>query len=224
MVVPPSPHKDDVRRPDAGFTLVELLVAMVVSIAVIGGATLLAGQMQSSYRAQLEAATAQQEGRYAILWIERYLRAAGNNPYRVETTPCPAAGTPVQPIRLDPDGDGQNNDIRLQMDANPVNGLIGGAAGACSEPDEDVTITYDPATRTIGVVDNNAGGGVQARTDTIVTGLEFVYRNPLRAITTNPANIAFIETRVTVASRINDLNLGEPVTYTVSSEIRVRTR
>ena len=130
-----APHRDDVRRPDAGFTLVELLVAMVVSIVVVGGATLLAGQMQSSYRAQLEAATAQQEGRFAIQWIERYLRAAGNNPYRVETTPCPAAGTPVQPIRLDPDGDGQNDDIRLQMDANPTNGLIGGAAGACNEPE-----------------------------------------------------------------------------------------
>jgi Tfp pilus assembly protein PilW len=225
MVARPLAH----RRPgrlEQGFTLVELLLAMVVSMAVVGGATLLAGQMQSSYRAQMEAATAQQEGRYVIQAIERYLRAAGNNPYRVNTTPCPASGTPVQAIRVDPDGDGTNNDIRVQMDANPTNGLIGGASGACSEPNEDVTIFHDPATRTVNVRENNVGGGttVLPLTDTIVTGLEFVYRNPLRAITATPANIAFIETRVTVASRINDLNLGTPVTYTVSSEIRVRSR
>ncbi|MCC7177234.1 MAG: prepilin-type N-terminal cleavage/methylation domain-containing protein [Acidobacteria bacterium] len=213
-------------RSDQGFTLVELLLAMVVSMAVVGGATLLAGQMQSSYRAQLEAATAQQEGRYVIQAIERYLRAAGNNPYRVDTTPCPSSGTPVQAIRLDPDGDGQNDDIRVQMDANPTNGLLGGVSGACNEPNEDVTIFHDPATRTVNLRENNVGGGntVLPLTDTIVTGLEFVYRNPLRAVTATAANVAFIETRVTVASRIDDLNLGAPVTYTVSSEIRVRSR
>ena len=81
---------------ERGFSLVELLVAMVVSFLVVGGAALLGAQVQSSYRGQLEAAAAQQEGRYALQWIERYLRAAGNNPYRLLTTPCPVAGTPVQ--------------------------------------------------------------------------------------------------------------------------------
>jgi prepilin-type N-terminal cleavage/methylation domain-containing protein len=223
MVVNPSLHRH-ASRTDAGFTLVELLLAMVVSLAVVGGATVLAGQMQSSYRAQLEAATAQQEGRYVIQAIERYLRAAGNNPYRVDTTPCPSAGTPFQAIRLDPDGDGQPDDIRVQMDANPTNGLVGGASGTCDEANEDLTIAHDPTTGTIRLLDNNLGGQPRPLTDTIVTGLEFVYRNPLRVITANPANVAFIETRVTVASRINDLNLGQPVTYTVSSEIRVRSR
>ena len=58
----------------------------------------------------------------------------------MQTTPCPAAGTPFQAIRFDPNANGQNDDIRLQMDANPTNGLIGGAAGACNETNEDVTI------------------------------------------------------------------------------------
>jgi Tfp pilus assembly protein PilW len=210
---------------EAGFTLVELLMAMLVSLAVVGGATLLAGQMQTSYRAQMEAATAQQEGRYAIQMIERYLRAAGNNPYRLGTSPCPVAGTPVLAIRIDPNGNGANDDIRLQMDANPTNGQVGGASGACSEADEDVTIAYDAANSTITVLDNNTGGGAAvARTDSVIAGLQFVDRNPLRAITATAANVAFIETQVTVRSRVNDVNLGTPVTYTVSSEVRVRTR
>jgi prepilin-type N-terminal cleavage/methylation domain-containing protein len=212
------------RRFDRGFSLVELLVAMTISIMVVGGAAMLGGQVQSSYRAQMESATAQQEGRYAIEWIERYLRAAGNNPYRVLTTPCPAAGTPFQAIRLDPNGNGQNDDIRLQMDANPTNGLIGGAAGACNEGNEDVTIAYNAANRSITLLDNVLAGPADARTDQVIAGLQFVYRNPQRVVTNVAGQIAFIETRVTVRSKIDDRNLGAPVTYVVSSEVRVRSR
>jgi prepilin-type N-terminal cleavage/methylation domain-containing protein len=209
---------------ERGFSLVELLVAMVVSFLVVGGAALLGAQVQSSYRGQLEAAAAQQEGRYALQWIERYLRAAGNNPYRLLTTPCPVAGTPVQAIRFDPNGNGQPDDIRVQMDANPTNGLIGGASGACTEPNEDVTIAFDPALRAITVRDNAAGGAAVPRTDAIVEGLTFVYRDAGRAPTTNPNGVAFIETRVRVRTRLEDANLGEAFVQTVSSEVRVRVR
>jgi Tfp pilus assembly protein PilW len=208
------------RTLEAGFSLVELMVAMVVSIMVVGGAALLASQMQSSYRGQLEAAAAQQEGRYALQWIERYLRAAGNNPYRLQTTPCPAAGTVVAPIQPNPNGS-----IRLQMDANPTDGLIGGAAGACNEPNEDVTISYDAANNTITVLDNNTGNQQPLpRTDTVITGLQFVYRNPNRQITTVAANVAFVETRVQVRTKLDNQNLGTPTIQTVSSEVRVRSR
>jgi type II secretory pathway pseudopilin PulG len=213
----------DAPHAEAGFTLVELLLALVVSLAVVGGATVLAGQMQGAYRAQLDAATAQQEGRYLIQQIERYLRAAGNNPYRVTTTNCPLNGTPVIPIRLDPDGDGVHDDVRLQLDGEPTNGLIGGAAGACDEPNEDVTILHDPLNRVVAVRDNVLDS-TRPLSDTVVTGLRFVYRNPSRAITATPSNIAFVETRVTVRTRVNDLTLRSPVTYTVTSEIRVRSR
>ena len=206
-----------------GFTLVELLIALVVTLLVVGGATMLAGQMQGAYRSQMESASAQQDARYAIEQVERYLRAAGNNPYRLETTPCPASGTPVLAIRLDPDGDGVNDDVRLQMDANPTNGLIGGSAGNCNEANEDVTIFHDAANRVISVTDQN-NGGTRTLTEPFVTSLRFVYRNPLRAITTSAANVAFIETQVTVETRTDDLSQARPMSYTLTSEVRVRSR
>jgi type II secretory pathway pseudopilin PulG len=212
------------RSGEAGFSLVELLVAMLVSIGVVGGATVIASQMQLAYRSQMEAAGAQQEGRYALQWIERYLRAAGNNPYRLQTTPCPVLGTPVQAIRFDPNGNGVHDDIRLQMDANPTNGLIGGALALCTESDEDVTIAWNSANSTIGTRDNATGAAVVPRTDGVIAGLQFVYRNAARAVTTNPNAVAFIETRVSVRSRIIDQKLNAPLTYVVSSEVRVRTR
>ena len=208
----------------AGFTLVELLVAFVVSLAVVGAATLLAGRMQGAYRAQMEAASAQQEARYVIQEIERYLRAAGNNPYRVETTECPVAGTPVMAIRVDPNGNGVNDDIRLQMDTNPANGLIGGAPGNCVDGGEDVTIAFNAGARTVMITDNNLGGLPRAVTDAVITNLTFVFRNTARVVTSTPGAIAFVETRVTVQSRSTDLNRGTPLAYTLTSEVRMRSR
>jgi Tfp pilus assembly protein PilW len=212
-------------RSQRGFTLVELLVALAISICVVGSATLLAGQMQMSYRRQLEGSTAQQEGRYAVEWIERYIRAAGNNPYRLTTIPCPSPGTSFQAIRIDPNANGQNDDIRLQMDGSPVDGMIGGASpSACTEPNEDVTIALDPTNRVITLRDNNVGNTAVPRSDTIVTNLQFVYRDPLHNVTANPNNVAFVETTVTVQSRLNDVNTDEPISYPVRSEVRVRVR
>jgi hypothetical protein len=74
------------------------------------------------------------------------------------------------------------------------------------------------------VLDNNLGGPPRILTDTVVTGLQFIYRNPLRAVTNIPVQVAFVETRVTLTTRTDDINLGDPITYTVSSEVRVRSR
>ena len=94
---------------------------------------MLAGQMQGSYRAQMESAAAQQDARFVLEEVTRYLRQAGNNPYRIRNSQCPGNPTPFLPVRLDPDTDGVADDIRIQMDANPANGLLGGVTGACGE-------------------------------------------------------------------------------------------
>jgi Tfp pilus assembly protein PilW len=223
MVIVPLPPGATRRQAEAGFSLVELLVAMVVSILVVGGAALMGTQMQSTYRGQLEAAGAQQEGRFALQWIERYLRAAGNNPYRVQTTACPAAGTPVRAIRFDPNGNFLHDDIRIQTDSNPTDGLFGGLTGACNQANEDVTITFLPSNNSL-VVRDNVTALATVRTDTVIEGLEFIYRNPSRVVTTNPENVAFIETRLRVRTKVEDQTLGDQFVQTVSSEIRVRVR
>lgn len=212
------------RSSESGFTLAELMVALMVATLVMGSATLLAGKMQSSYRQQMEGATAQQEARYAVQWIERYIRAAGNNPYRLTTILCPTAGTPFQAIRMDPNGDGFNEDIRLQMDGSPVDGLIGGSAGACNQPNEDVTIALNPTTRIITLTDNNLGGGAVDRSDDVITGLQFAYRSPSHVVTTVAANASYVETTVTARSRLNDPQTGQPITYAIRSEVRLRVR
>lgn len=214
-----------------GFSLVELMVAMVITMLVLGGAVAMTSQVQQSFRRQIEDSAGEQEGRYALEWVSRLIRAAGNNPYALPATPgatssCPAAGTTYDWLIIDPDLNGANNDVRLQADSNPPDGLLGGpsATGDCNQANEDVTISFDPLTRSITFLDNNLGGGATIRTDAVIQNLEFVFKDVSHQPTTNAANVVYVETQVTVRTRTVNASTGLPETRLLTQEVRVRGR
>lgn len=217
---------------ERGFTLAEILVASFVTMLVLGGAVMLTSQVQASYTRQIEDAAAEQEGRYALEWVSRLIRSAGNNPYALPTNPgdtsvCPAGvpgGTAYSWLVMDPNGDGTNDDIRVQTDSNPPDGLLGGNAAACDQANEDVTVSYDGATRSITFLDNNLGGAASIRTDAVIDGLNFIYRDASHAVTVNAANTVYVETQVTVRTRLVDSLTGLPATRVLSQEVRIRGR
>jgi len=214
-------------RNERGFTLAELLVAMMITTVVLGGAVMMTSQVQASFRKQIEDSAGEQEGRYALEWISRLIRAAGNNPFNLPlavggTSACPVAGTPYSWVIMDPDGDTIDNDVRLQTDSNPPDGFLGGAG--CNQANEDVTVSYDPATSSITFLDNNLGGGATVRTDAVINGLLFVFKDVNHVPTANPANVVYIETQITVRSRtINPATLL-PETRMLTQEVRLRGR
>jgi type IV pilus assembly protein PilW len=63
-------------RPCPGFTLVELMVALVLSLVVIGGALMVYLSSSTSYRAQEATAQMMENGRTAVEMISRDLRMA----------------------------------------------------------------------------------------------------------------------------------------------------
>lgn len=209
---------------ERGFTLAELMVATVVSMMVLGGAVALTSQVQNGYRRQMEDATAIQEARYALDWLGRLIRGAGNNPYGVETTDCPDLLTPIRAIELDPNDDGVDDDIRIQADNNPTDGVFGGTVGACDQANEDVTIWLDRDNSVIVFLDNNLGGAATVRTDQVIDDLRFIYRSPERNITADPEDVAYVEVQITVRTRTADPATGAPVTRTLTQEFRVRGR
>ena len=224
-------------RSQRGFTLMELLIASVVTVIVLGMSVALTSQIQGGYRRQLEDSAGEQEARYALDWIGRYIRGAANNPAGASTTQCP--GPPLDPIpihpgnravQFDPDDDDIDNDVRLLTDANPPDGLFGGpdAAGDCTQSGEDVTISLDSDNNTILFLDNNTGGAVSTRTDTVIEDLRFIYRNSAHAVldtlVDSPAQVVYIETRITIRTRTVDAATGLPVTRTLSSEVKIRSR
>jgi len=210
---------------ERGFTIAELLVSTVISVMILGGAVSITSQVQNGYRRQMEEVAAEQEGRYALDWVSKLIRSAGNNPYAIVTGDCPAAGTPFSGLIVNPDGDTAHDDIRLQTDSNPPDRLLGGALGACNQPNEDVTVSFDPNTQSITFLDNNIGGTATIRTEPVITNLEFIYRDGNHALLANPVNSAqvmYVEIRVTVRPRA----IGNQGTLTrvLSQEVRIKGR
>lgn len=213
---------------ERGLTIAELLVASVVALLIVGGAVSLTSQVQTSYRRQMEETAAEQEGRYALDWVSRLIRAAGNNPYMIVTSDCPVAATTFNGLVVDPNGDNIHNDIRMQTDSNPPDRLLGGSGGVagCDQPNEDVTVRYDAGTRTIQFLDNNLGLPAEIRTEPVITNLEFIYRDGSRNVLANPvvsAQVMYVETRITVQPRAI-ANQSGTVTRVMSQEVRIKGR
>jgi len=211
-------------RSERGFTLIELMVAMVCTTIVLGGAVALTSQVQNGYRRQLEDSAGEQEARYAMEWIGRYLRGAGNNPFNVPSSNCPGANTTFYGIIMDPNGDGVNDDITLQSDSNPPDRLIGGSTGNCTQANEHVTISFDATNHTIVFLDEAVGASATTRTDNVINALQFEYLDSDGEITTHQADVFYVRTNITIRSRTIVAATGQPVTRTLSSEIRVRNR
>jgi type II secretory pathway pseudopilin PulG len=223
---------------ERGFTMMELLVASVTTVIVLGGAVALTSQVQNGYRRQLEDSAAEQEGRYVLDWVGRYIRGAGNNPANALATECPPAPNPAPTVpatgriafvEFDPNDDGEDNDVRLLTDANPADGLVGGPDGGCDQSNEDVTISHDPATNTITFLDNNTGGAITTRTDTVIEDLEFIFRDVAHAEVDsvdqdNAEDVVYIETRITIRTRTINAAAGVADTRVLSQEIKIRSR
>jgi Tfp pilus assembly protein PilW len=214
-----------------GFTLVELLVASVCTVIVLGGAVALTTQIQNGYRRQVEDSVGEQEARYALEWIGRYLRSVGNNPFSRASSACPTAGTLFQGLVPNL----TTGSLTLQSDSNPPDGFIGGggASGPCNQTNEHVTISHNATLHEIEFLDQAVGTTSTTRTDAVIDGLQFVYRKANRQVWTgidpdtglpdSTNNIFYVQTNIAIRTRTLNAN-GTPNTRTISSEIRVRSR
>jgi len=216
-------------RNQRGFTLAEVMVATMITTLILGGAVMLTSRVQESFKRQIEDSAGEQEGRYALDWVSRLIRGAGNNPFSLpivegDLAACPiaAGGTPYSWVIMDPDADGINDDIRLQTDSNPPDGILGGAA--CDQKNEDVTVSFDPGTSSITFRDNNLDDGAEVRTDAVIDNLLFVFKDVNHAPTGNPANVVYVETQVTVRTRTLNPLTGLPETRLLTQEVRLRGR
>jgi type IV pilus assembly protein PilW len=126
------------RCSNQGFTMVELLVAMVVSLLALAAiySTFLA--QHRSYQVQEETADMQQNIRAAMYYMQREIRMAGSNPFKTlplssfgitaasqtsitftEDVRGPLAGAP--PVPGPPDGDVGDPDETITYDLNGTN-------------------------------------------------------------------------------------------------------
>lgn len=209
---------------ERGFSLVELLIVALLTTTIVGSAVMMASQVQQGYAHQLDDAGVQQETRFVVEWIAKTIATAGSNPYRIVTTQCPSTGTAFAALRFDPDGDGIHDDVRIQADINPPNGLLVGASGQCNEAGEDVTIAHDPQLNAITRRDRATDQAPVAVTSGVFTQLLFSYLTADRAATTAPASAAYVRVSLTGRSASANANTGDFQTFSYSSEVRLRSR
>ena len=210
---------------ERGFTLVEFLIAALITTAVLGGTVMLAAQLQQAYTTQLDDVTVEEEARFSLEWIEQALRNAGSNPYSIGASGCAAATFTA--IGIDPDGDSTNDDIRIHSDINPPNGLLGGVAAACNELNEDVTIAHDNVNLVITRNENNDVAGPVVMTEPVITNLLFTYLDSAGNVTANPNVVAYVRVTITGKS-VPEQNLYDAndafTTTTLQTEVHIRTR
>jgi Tfp pilus assembly protein PilW len=212
-------------RDERGFTMIELMIATLVSLTVLASAASVISAVQNTYVHQMDDATVEQESRFAMDFIRRTLEQAGSNPYNISfsvASPCP--GTGFQGIRMDPNGNTQPDDIRVQADVGTPDGLLIGTSGNCTQANEDVTIAFDSATSTITRYDRGTDAGPLAWTDGVFTNLEFEYFDDSMTVTTDPDLVRVIRVTVTGRSRSARPGVSEGTTFELESDVRLKSQ
>jgi prepilin-type N-terminal cleavage/methylation domain-containing protein len=219
------------RHDERGFSMIELMIAMFVSLVVLGSAASIIAAVQGTYRHQLDDVSVEQEGRFAMDFIRRTIEQAGSNPYDVSISACPSADTPVQAITMNPDGDGLPDDIRVQADVGIPDGLIVGDAGNCTQADEDVTIALNPTApdasrpllKNITRYDRGTDAAPVAWTDGVFTGLQFRYFTSDMVETAVPGAVRVVRVTITGQSRGSNEE-GQFATFELQSDVRLKSQ
>ena len=185
-----------------GFTLVELLVTMVVTIIIAGSAFISFKSQDHSYTIQDEIVEMQQNLRAALFILTREIRMAGYDPTGLAgariTEALPGSISFTQDLNEDGNCNGTNENILfgLQNDTNST-GIVG--------PD--------------GVLGRNTGGGLQPIAENI-QAIEFYYTLADGTNTTspsNPDNIRTVKVSILACARQPDRDYTNTKTYTTVS-------
>jgi type IV pilus assembly protein PilW len=170
------------KRSNQGFTLTELLVAMVISGIVAAGIYSTFYSQQKSYLTQEQIAAMQQNLRAAMHLLGRDIRMAGYNPTRFATSGIQTA---------------QANTIRFTMDITNDAGT-GIPDGDTGDPNEDIIyalVDLDGDGDTdLGRNDVNGGGNHQIAEN--IDALDFVYLDEDGNTTTTPSEIRAVQASV----------------------------
>jgi prepilin-type N-terminal cleavage/methylation domain-containing protein len=101
-------------RSTAGFSLIEMIISMSLLSLLLTSVFSLVWRIEKGYAHEKRVSEMQQNQRYGLELITKALRNAGNNP----------EGIALNKIDLDPDGNHQQDSIRIQSDFNPPDGDI----------------------------------------------------------------------------------------------------
>ena len=179
------------RGSNQGFTLVELMIAMVVSLLALAAIYSTFQAQHRSYQVQSETADMQQNIRTAIYYMQREIRMAGSNPF--STISIPAFGITAAGA----------SSITFTED---VRGAAAGVPPVPGPPDGDVTDPDENITYSLNGTDLQRTDNVTGVSQTVaqnIDWLDFVYFDVNSNATPFPvANLSQIRSvQITIVAR-----------------------
>lgn len=205
------------RKYESGFSLMELIIALMVLTIVVGIAFSLLNRFQQTYRYEEAYADAQRNARFAVARLNEIIRSAGTNPTANTTVnptnfvsllaPTTASGTAIS-----------SSSIQLRSD---LNGDTLNTATISSNSDvivtsENVTLRLDSANSQIVMDDNTVTPPLSV---TIAENIRSVtFTDPNGASNTNKA------IQVQLVAAPSGIAIGDPRYREVSYNATIRLR
>ena len=180
----------------SGFTLVELLIGIVVSLIILAGIYSVFQSQQVAFSNQEQINEMSQNIRAVLDLMAREVRLAG---YKTSTAVFNGIAT------------AQPDTVRLLADINQDGSILGDT--------EDVTYSYDVST--LRICRNGASLPIAEN----ITSLTFAYTLADGTTTSSPGSldaIRKVNISITARTRYPDLNTGQYRTITLSSDVTPR--
>lgn len=178
-------HRESPRASETGFTLTELLVAMVLAGIVMASLYSAYLTQQRAYETTEDVTIVQQNLRSAMFFVERELRMAGYDPK--DSGGCGFTTTSSNQIRftLDQDGD-----------------------GSC-ESNEYIQYSYNAADNTL--VRDSGIDGTNAPVASDITNVSFTYFNSAGSGTTTAGSVRYVVVNIQSGRGDHSRNLNTRV-------------
>jgi Tfp pilus assembly protein PilW len=196
-----APQTDKRESRLAGFSLLEIMISFSLLTIVLGIVMQLVWRVEKGYALEKQVAEMQQNERYTLDFISRAIRSAGNNP----------EGIVLDAIIIDPDGNGQNDDIRIQSDLN--------ADGDILDSGEDVLFrVVNSGLR----YRDGPPGATEAVLVGNITGLGFATFDASGNSTTTPSLISRVDISISAQTDLADLQTKQVRTKTLTTSAHLR--
>jgi prepilin-type N-terminal cleavage/methylation domain-containing protein len=214
------------RKPESGFSLIELIVAMTIMLAVMAIASSLLFRGFSIRQRESRTTDALTSAQAALRVISRDIANAGFGMFDSSDTKVPYNGIVIA------NSDAHRIRVRSNLDnSGGLPGTPGASTLAINAPDEDVTYYFDSATSSIIRHDPNGGGTGSPKTSFVVnriSNITFQYFDfaGLSSLATGPLSTPSSNTGrvVIVVEVVLEPVAGQPSGQTIklSSEVTLR--
>jgi len=194
---------------ERGFSLVEFLIAALITLVLAASVFGLMSRLQRTAGYQTEVHWVLEGVMIGIETVERILLQAGNDPHQAGFPGLAIAGPAEVRVRADLTGSAHGSPDRGDPD------------GDTEDSGEDVTIRYNPNTRSLEVVPQ---GGIPQPVASNISGFAMQYFDNTGVETTAGDDVRRIRITLAVTSPLADPLTGRAFSMQLSSSVRLATR